>query len=76
MLEQILERFPGISCAYIDAAGKVTTEYYGVSEIEKNMAVDGDTIFPAYSMTKFVTAICLMRLHEENVIDIDAPVNS
>ena len=75
MLEQILERFPGISCAYVDAAGKVTTEYYGVSETEKNVAVDGDTIFPAYSMSKFVTAICLMKLHEKNVIDIDKPIN-
>ena len=75
MQEQIINRFPGISCAYMDAAGKVTTEYYGVSDKEKNILVDDNTIFPACSMSKFVTAICLMRLHEEKVIDIDSPVN-
>lgn len=76
MLEQIINRFPGISCAYVDATGKETTEYYGVCDKEKNILVDEDTIFPACSMSKFVTAICLMKLHEEKVIDIDAPVNN
>lgn len=75
MLEQIVNRFPGVSCAYMNATGKVTTEYYGVSDKEKHIVLDDNTIFPACSMSKFVTAICLMKLHEENVIDIDAPVN-
>ena len=75
MLKQIVNRFPGISCAYVDATGKVTTEYYGVSDKEKNIILDDNTIFPACSMSKFVTAICLMKLQEEKVIDIDAPVN-
>ena len=67
MLKQMLDRFPGIGCAYMDGAGKVTTEYYGVDE---------NTVFPAASMSKFVTALCLMKLHEDRVIDIDAPVNA
>ena len=75
MLEQIINRFPGISCVYMDATGKVTTEYYGVSDIEQNILVDENTIFPACSMSKFVTAVCLMKLHEENVINIDTSVN-
>lgn len=75
MIQQMIGRFPGISCAYMDATGKETTEYYGVSDKEKNIVVDKNTIFPACSMSKFVTAICLMRLHEQKVIDIDAPVN-
>ena len=75
MLEQIVNRFPGISCAYVDATGKVTTECYGVSDKEKNIILDDNTIFPACSMSKFVTAICLMKLQEEKVIAIDAPIN-
>ena len=67
MLKQMLDRFPGIGCAYMDGAGKVTTEYHGVDE---------NTVFPAASMSKFVTAFCLMKLHEDRVIDIDAPVNA
>ena len=75
MLQQIMNRFPGISCAYVDATGKVATEYYGVSDKEKNIPVDDNIIFPACSISKFVTAICLMKLQEEDLLDIDAPVN-
>ena len=54
MIKQMLDRFPGIGCAYVDGAGKVNTEYYGADE---------NAIFPAASMSKFVTALCLMKLH-------------
>lgn len=75
MKQQMMERFPGISCAYVDAAGKEGVECYGVSDKEKNILVDDHTVFPACSVSKFVTAICLMRLQEEDVINIDAKVN-
>ncbi len=75
MKQQMISRFPGISCAWVDATGKETTECYGVSDRERHIPVDSDTIFPACSMSKFVTAVCLMRLHEQKAIHIDAPVN-
>ena len=75
MKQQIIERFPGISCAWADAAGKETTEYYGFADMESRTYVDGETIFPACSVSKFITAICVMRLHEQKLIDIDMPVN-
>ena len=43
--------------------------------LEQNIVVDVNTIFPACSISKFITAICLMKLQEENKIDIDKPVN-
>lgn len=33
----MIERFPGISCAYMDARGKEIVEYYGVSDKEKDI---------------------------------------
>jgi len=75
MVHQIMARFPGISCAYRDATGKVTTESFGVADKESNIPVDDNTIFPACSISKFVTALCVMKLQEQNVLDIDAPVN-
>ena len=75
MLHKILGCFPGISCAYMDATGKVTTECYGFADKESNIVVDDNTIFPAYSISKFITAICVMKLQEQNVLTIDAPVN-
>ena len=75
MKQQIMERFPGISCAWVDAAGKAATECYGFADKENRVAVDENTIFPACSVSKFITALCMMKLHEQGLIDIDTPVN-
>ena len=72
---KIAERFPGIGCAWTDAAGKESAEYFGAADREKYIAVDENTIFPACSISKFVTAICVMKLHEKKAINIDKPVN-
>ena len=75
MKQQIIERFPGIGCAWADAAGKGTAEYYGFADKESRTAVDENTAFPACSISKFITAICVMKLHEQKLADIDMPVN-
>ncbi|MBQ3269929.1 MAG: GNAT family N-acetyltransferase [Oscillospiraceae bacterium] len=71
----ILERFTGMGCAWLNAAGEESAEYFGTADREANIAVNGDTIFPACSISKFVTAICVMKLREQKMIDIDEPVN-
>ena len=73
--QKIVERFPGVGCAWIDAAGKESAEYYGVADRENNIAVNENTIFPACSISKFVTALCVMKLYEQKTISIDKPVN-
>ena len=75
LLLQIMERFPGIGCAWIDTAGKESAEYFGAADLENRIAVDENTIFPACSVSKLVTAICVMKLYEKKVLDIDRPVN-
>lgn len=74
-ISNIRKTFPGIGCARTDAAGKTTGEYYGVADRESNTPVNRDTVFPACSVSKFITAICVMKLHEQGVMDIDRPVN-
>ena len=64
-----------MSCAWLNAAGEESAEYFGTADREANIAVNGDTIFPACSISKFVTAICVMKLREQKMIDIDEPVN-
>ena len=71
----VRKTFPGIGCAWTDAAGKTTAEYDGVADRESNTPVNRDTVFPACSVSKFITAICVMKLHEQGVINIDHPVN-
>ena len=75
MKQQIIDRFPGTGCAWADAGGKVSAEYYGFADKEKHIPTDEGTIFPACSISKFITAICIMKLHEQKLLDIDMPVN-
>ena len=74
-LETIRKRFPGISCAYRDADGIVTTKCFGIADKEENITVDENTAFPACSISKFITSICVMKEYEQGRIDIDKPVN-
>ena len=74
-LETIKKRFPGISCAYRDAEGKVTEYYFGFADKNENIPVDENTAFPACSISKFITAICVMKECEQGRIDIEKPVN-
>ena len=75
MKQQIIDRFPGISCAWVEATGTEATKCYGFADKESRVSVNEDTIFPACSISKFITAICVMKLHEQKLIDIDMPVN-
>ena len=74
-LETIRNKFPGISCAYRNAAGIVTTKCFGFADKEANVPVDENTAFPACSISKFITAICVMKEYEQGLIDINKPVN-
>ena len=44
MMDQIIARFPGISCAWTDADGCVTSECYGMADRERGIPVDENTI--------------------------------
>ena len=68
-------RFPGVGFASCGADGRITASFHGFANRENHTPVDGSTIFPACSIAKFVTALCMMRLQEEHLINIDAPVN-
>ncbi len=72
---QIYGQFPGISCAYRDAAGRETLEYSGVADKEKCIPIERNTVFPACSISKFVTALTVMKLQEQALLDIDESVN-
>lgn len=72
---QICERFPGISCAYRNAFGREILKIYGIADRENGIPVNGNTVFPACSISKFVTAIIVMKLQEQNLVNIDEPVN-
>ena len=49
-------------------------ETYGVQDIESGVAVNEDTIFRLYSMTKPITSVAVMMLYEEGHFSLDDPV--
>lgn len=56
-------------------SGREVLKYDGFAEKEKGIPVNGSTVFPACSISKFVTAIIVMRLQEQGLLKIDEPVN-
>ncbi|MBP5330942.1 MAG: serine hydrolase [Lachnospiraceae bacterium] len=72
---QIYERFPGVSCSYRDAAGRETLKYGGLADKENDTPVEADTVFPACSISKFITAVTVMKLWEQDLLNIDEPAN-
>jgi CubicO group peptidase (beta-lactamase class C family) len=56
--------------------GKVATfETAGMSSIEDNIAMQRDALFRIYSMTKPITGVALMMLHEQGLWDFDDPIS-
>lgn len=71
----IMKRFPGVGCACVRGSGETRYDFYGFSDKESGTEVDEKTIFPACSISKFITAICVMKLSEQGRIDIDEPAD-
>src|SRR3954451_20395568 len=49
---------------------------FGVTSVENPLQVNADTLFQIGSTTKTVTGSVVMRLVEQGVLDLDAPVRT
>jgi len=74
---EILHRHPavGMALGVIRNGGLDFLHGHGVADIASNTPITEDTIFRIASITKTFTAIAVMQLWEEGLIDLDAPVN-
>ena len=68
-------RIPGVSMAVIDAYEIDYMKQYGKIHAGRDVAVRQDTYFEAGSTTKIVTAVLVMKLAEEGMIDLDREAN-
>ena len=50
--------------------------YYGYGNWAHDRAVDADTVYKVASVSKHIAAIGLMRLYDQGLIDLDAPLTS
>jgi CubicO group peptidase (beta-lactamase class C family) len=64
---------PGVAIGVYDK-GKVSTQGYGVTNIDNPLPVDDDTLFQIGSITKTFVGTMTMMLVEQGKLDLDTPV--
>lgn len=69
-------KVPGVSLSIIDKGKIVLSEGYGVLESNSNEKVDFGSLFHACSMSKFVTAIAVLRLVSMGILNLDEDINN
>jgi CubicO group peptidase (beta-lactamase class C family) len=76
-IREILNRHPAVGLA-VGVVRNGRLEFFhghGVADIASNTPITEDTIFRIASITKTFTAIAVMQLWEQGLVDLDAPAN-
>jgi CubicO group peptidase (beta-lactamase class C family) len=66
---------PGVSVVIVKDGETVYNKAFGVADGPNGIAATPDTVYHWYSDTKIVTAIAIMQLVEQDLIDLDDPVS-
>ena len=67
-------RLPGLLVAVVRNDGLAWFETCGYRDVESRRAVEPDTIYRIYSMTKPITTVAALMLYEEGCFQLDDPV--
>lgn len=76
-VNEILNRHPMVGLA-VGVIRDGSLEYFhghGLADIASKTPVTEDTVFRIASITKTITAVAVMQLWEQGMIDLDAPAN-
>ncbi len=76
-IDELLNRHPavGLAVGVVSGGRMVFFRGHGVSNVEACTPITEDTVFRVASITKTFTAIAVMQLCEQGLVDLDAPVN-
>jgi CubicO group peptidase (beta-lactamase class C family) len=76
-IAQVLDRWPcaGLAVAVINDRGITSFYGHGLADVEAKTPISEDTVFRIASITKTFTAIAVMQLLEQGLVDLDAPAN-
>jgi CubicO group peptidase (beta-lactamase class C family) len=69
------KHIPGLSASIVIGEEVVWQNAYGYANIEENKPVVNDTLFKIASVSKTLTATCLMQLDEQEYFDLFDPIN-
>lgn len=74
-VQQIVSRRPVVGLALgVVRAGRLQTFHgHGVADIASGALITEDTVFRIASITKTFTAVAMMQLWEQGLVDLDAP---
>lgn len=74
--ELALLQVPGVSAGIVKNGQLVCQAFAGHADIESNRPVGPDTIFAWASVSKAVTAVALLILHDQGRFQLDDPINN
>ena len=66
---------PGAAVAVISESDILFQKTYGVSDLQTRRPITKRTFFRAGSLTKILTALAIMRLKEQNLLELDRPLS-
>jgi CubicO group peptidase (beta-lactamase class C family) len=75
-IHQMMKRYqlPSAAVALIDDQDVIWEEAFGLANVEEEVPATADTVYRLLSVSKVFTAIETMRLVEEGLVDLDAPI--
>lgn len=65
---------PGLSVAVVKDGNIAYTKAFGLADTPNNIPATLDTVYKWWSVTKIITAVAVLQLHEQNKLDIGDPV--
>jgi len=68
-------KLPGVQTMVSRRGQLVHHDCYGATDVETGRGVDADTIYRIYSMTKPITSVALMMLHEQGRFLLENPIH-
>jgi CubicO group peptidase (beta-lactamase class C family) len=74
---EVLNRWPtaGLAVGVVRDGSLEWFHGHDVADVARNTPVTEDTVFRIASITKTFTAIAVMQLWEQGLVDLDAPAN-
>jgi CubicO group peptidase (beta-lactamase class C family) len=75
-IEQMMDEnhLPSVAVVLIDDQDIIWQETLGFANLEAKIPADSDTVYKLWSLAKVFTAIETMRLVDEGLADLDAPI--
>lgn len=67
---------PGVSLALVDGQQVVWAQGFGYADVAANRPATPETVYHAGALAAPMTALALMRMAEEGLVDIDAPLTT